>query len=384
MDQFHNNDLSYEISLPKDTGVHPSSNIEWWYFYAFLKEQADPSINKPKTGQLLPKEYAVMGAFFRVGEWEKFKGHYLIFSLIDITNKVHKSWSFIDRYLIKNFLLYLPYYFLRHPTDTKLKEVYQLIKTNPPFPHLSLGEAKIKEDPTELHYGKNYISFFGKHEEKFNLQLQADSNKANIQLQFSPIKPVALVGEDGKPDQLFYYSFTKNKVNGRIKDTFGKETFVTGEGWFDHQWGKSQVEDMGWDWFGLQLEDGRELIINQYHSKKTGQPMANMINKNGTTFFTRNVQIQPGSRTWKSLKTGVVYPLEWKIDIPKQLNFNHMEIRVLAMLNAQEMLILGPIQSIWEGACHILVKETMSSQYVQIVHGKGFMELVGYAQKKNE
>ena len=38
---------------------------------------------------------------------------------------------------------------------------------------------------------------------------------------------------------------------------------VHGEAWFDHEWGTSQLGAgvVGWDWFGLRLADGRDLML---------------------------------------------------------------------------------------------------------------------------
>ncbi|MBT2662065.1 lipocalin family protein [Bacillus sp. ISL-45] len=51
----------------------------------------------------------------------------------------------------------------------------------------------------------------------------------------------------------------------------------------------------GWDWFGLQLSDGRELLLNQMSS---GQPMANVIEEDGSIRFTRSITFKKIKR-WK-------------------------------------------------------------------------------------
>ena len=357
------------ISLPRDTSPHSTSNLEWWYFFAFLREQGKNEV-----------QYAVMGSFFRAGEFPLRKGHYLIFSLIDLKNKRHHGYSFIDQKLVQQFVLFLPYYLLKRPSNHPMRKLLQLLKSGLPFPHRWMSQVTIDKQPTTLQYGNHSLSFFGEQEDHFNVHLQTDAGM--IDLQFQPTKPLALIGGNGKPDRLYYYSFTNNEVSGILPSiSFPSGIRVEGKGWFDHQWGKATLEEIGWDWFGLKLDDGREIMINRFHSDSTGKPMVNLINKDGTVYFTRDVQLQPGTRTWKSLRTDAKYPLEWKIIIPKQQNFQQMEVHVNAIFNQQEMQILGPIQGIWEGACTVLVKETLADHSVKSTTGLGFMELVGYASQ---
>ena len=40
---------------------------------------------------------------------------------------------------------------------------------------------------------------------------------------------------------------------------------VSGLSWMDHEFGTSmlEAEQLGWDWFALQLEDGRDIMLYQ-------------------------------------------------------------------------------------------------------------------------
>jgi len=60
----------------------------------------------------------------------------------------------------------------------------------------------------------------------------------------------------------FYYSRERLSAEGTLK--IGGETLeVTGSAWFDHQWGEpgNIIGDHGWDWFAIQFDDGRELMV---------------------------------------------------------------------------------------------------------------------------
>jgi predicted secreted hydrolase len=354
-----------EISLPKDVGPHRNSNIEWWYNFSYLSGD--------KGGR-----YAVMVSFFQVGEPHFNKGHYVIYSLIDLNKKTQINYSLFDSKLKLNMLLiFLPFYLLLNPNDAGMKRLYkQLLIGQIPKPHKQIDKVKITKNPTVIQYGENAIKFSGDKEENIDLHLENTGFK--LDLQFIPRKQASLIAGDGKPDDLYYLSYTNNEVKGQLQNKYGIEN-VYGNGWFDHQWGydKGIAKGIGWNWFGIQLDDGRELLLNEKHDrytkKKFGQ-MANIINQDGTLEFSKDVSFKEISY-WTSIVTKAKYPVEWHIIIPE---FS-MELYIKPAFNKQEMPILGPLQAIWEGACQVEGFEIKSDGRKVPIYGKAFMELVGYA-----
>lgn len=353
------------VLIAKESEPHTFSNVEWWYFYAFL--------NGDKGGK-----YAVIASFFRVGEIPLNKGHYLIYSLIDLADKCRKNYSLVDRKMLFSLVsIYLPYYLLHHPNDAQMRKLYiNLLKLNLPSPHKSMQHAFITKNPTCLVYGENSVTFYERGNE-FALNLV--NGDLVIELQAAPMKPLSLVGGNGKPENdLYYDSYTNNKVWGQITSK-EKTEYVEGTGWYDHQWGNTHelILKLGWNWFGLQLEDGRELLVNQFRSirdEKTISSIANIIDKQGNLKCTTNVILRPTNK-WVSQLTNAAYPMEWTILIPEY----YIKINILADFPEQEMPVLGPLQAIWEGTCSVLVEERLPLQKVTTTPGKGFMELVGYA-----
>ncbi|AGL02343.1 lipocalin family protein [Desulfoscipio gibsoniae] len=365
MGKFQQKFNSGKIMLPEDAGPHPSSNVEWWYYFAFLKGD--------KGGN-----YATMASFFRIGEPGLFKGHYLIFSLVDLDRYTHRAFSLLDKKAAVYMLFFIPYDLLLDPLDKRMWKLgYNLLKRKLPYPHKELENVDVQKMPTRLVYGNNCLNFVNRSEDCFVVHLAEE--EVTIDLNFVPQKPIALVGGDGKPNQLFYYSFPHNQVEGRIRNGQVVEN-VTGTGWFDHQWGRSHTLTFktGWDWFGIQLNDGRELLMNRFNSIKNGRsfrPMANLIDYSGNVFFTRDVEYYP-VKYWKSPFTKAVYPLEWQIVIPEF----YMKMKV-SYFSMQEAPIIGPLHAIWEGACFISGEEMMINQKVREILGVGYMELVGYANE---
>ena len=54
----------------------------------------------------------------------------------------------------------------------------------------------------------------------------------------------------------------------------GKELAVTGEAWFDHQWGDFiSVGGGGWDWFAVNLDDGTDLTMSLVRDADGSYPL---------------------------------------------------------------------------------------------------------------
>ena len=49
----------------------------------------------------------------------------------------------------------------------------------------------------------------------------------------------------------------------------GQQFAVSGLSWFDHEWATNQLaaNQVGWDWFGLQLDDGSDLMLIHFRTK---------------------------------------------------------------------------------------------------------------------
>ena len=61
----------------------------------------------------------------------------------------------------------------------------------------------------------------------------------------------------------YYYSRMLIDVTGTLSVGDGGTMPVTGVAWFDHQWGDSlQAVTSGWEWFSIELDDGRDMMLN--------------------------------------------------------------------------------------------------------------------------
>jgi len=103
------------------------------------------------------------------------------------------------------------------------------------------------------------------------LQLSAADGPVALDLILRPAKPPARHGDRGfspkgsEPGNAsYYYSFTRLEAEGHIVTEAG-DFEVSGLAWMDHEWSTSALaeDQVGWDWFSLQLNDGRDLMAFQ-------------------------------------------------------------------------------------------------------------------------
>jgi predicted secreted hydrolase len=193
------------------------------------------------------------------------------------------------------------------------------------------------------------------------------------------VKPIVAHGQAGlsaKSDQpgnaSYYLSFTRMQAEGTVRAR-GQEFRVTGQSWFDHEWSTSVLgpEAVGWDWFSLQLSDGRELMVYLLRRRDGGvEPVSGGtfvdVDGSAAAFDASAVSVAALSQ-WTSPVTGVTYPSGWRVRMP---DFD-LDLTVEPWLPAQEMQLFF---SYWEGA--VTVRGLSAGQAVT---GDGYVELTGYA-----
>ena len=148
----------------------------------------------------------------------------------------------------------------------------------------------------------------------------------------------------------------------------------------------------GWDWWGVQLDDGTDILFFRQRDLKTGRifyPLATFMDKDGHQSVTKNIVFTPDAKSlWKSPTSSVTYPLGWTVTFPD----HNLSLHIAAEVQNQEMPILGPGAGIWEGLCRVSATphigligrgttgptSTSLSAAVPTVSGVAYMELVGY------
>jgi predicted secreted hydrolase len=210
--------------------------------------------------------------------------------------------------------------------------------------------------------------------------LQSRDDFARLQLHLESTKPFAIHGENGVSQKAegagrasHYFSATRLATSGTL-EMAGKRRTVHGESWLDREWGSNQLapNQVGWNWFSVQCDDGTELMLYQMRTRDGGldpNSSGTFINREGATqhLARDDYQLVP-AKFWTSKASGGRYPVAWELTVPK-LN---LHLKIFTPLEAQE-LVLRPV-AYWEGLIAVEGARGGAS-----VHGHGYMELTGYA-----
>jgi len=199
-----------------------------------------------------------------------------------------------------------------------------------------------------------------------------------VELSYRPAKPLVRQGVDGYSQKgvdpgnaSAYLSWSRLEVTGTLA-LDGRELAVTGEGWFDHEWGSSQLGAgvVGWDWFSLRLEGGDELMVYRLRRDDGSLDVyssGTLVRADGSTrrLGADEVVLDP-TGWWTSPATGGRYPSGWRIAVPSE----GLDLRVAPLVPAAELDGRGSTGVVyWEGP----VEVTGTRQ------GEGYAELTGYA-----
>lgn len=214
------------------------------------------------------------------------------------------------------------------------------------------------------------------------MRLRAAEEDIAIDLSLSEGKPIVLQGDAGLSQKSaapgnasYYYSLTRLPGTGRIR--VGDEEFeVQGLVWMDREWSTSALGDdqVGWDWFSLQLSDGRELMYYQLR-RRDGRPdphsAGTLVDGRGGTRRIDSSQVDlTVNDHWKSGRDGSVYPGRWRL----RLADAELDLEIVPRLADQEMNLSVRY---WEGA--VAVTGVSGGRPVS---GSGYVELTGYNEAR--
>jgi len=205
--------------------------------------------------------------------------------------------------------------------------------------------------------------------------IKAQSDDFGLDLQLRARKPPVLQGDRGlsqKSDAAgnasYYYSLTRLAAEGRVS-LGGDSRPVEGLAWMDREWSTSALgaDQVGWDWFALQLDDGRDLMYYRLRREDDSvDPLSSgsLVAAGGAQrpLGRDDVSVEVIER-WTS-ETGTTYPARWRIEVQGIEG----TLEVVPVLDAQE---LDVSVRYWEGAVDVL----RGGEPV----GRGYVELAGYA-----
>ena len=178
-----------------------------------------------------------------------------------------------------------------------------------------------------------------------------------LRLDLTPVQPYVLNGSNGivaqgKGAVSAYYSAPRLAAQGTL-ELNGRSTRVSGQGWFDHQWGNfvSDASAMHWNWFACQFADRSDLMLYQFITpagQPTGTQSASFVSPARKVAHPQQFTVTPLAPTIRPTGATGTYPLGWHLVVPSA----HVDVTLKA--RARNQFIANQfIPGFWEGAAAI-------------------------------
>ncbi|NLE53042.1 MAG: carotenoid 1,2-hydratase [Chloroflexi bacterium] len=323
-----------EWSFPADHGAHPEYQTEWWYYTGNLATRDGRRFGYQFTifrRALAPDEMA------SDSEWRSNQAFMAHFTVTDVSGEVF--------YQAQRF---------------------------------SRGAANLAGAEGEPRY-RVWLDDWAveaRDDAAVSTTLRARSPEVAIDLALEQVKPPALQGDGGlspksnEPGNAsYYYSLSRLETSGTI--SVGETAYpVEGLSWMDHEFSTSALgaNAQGWDWFGLHLDDGRDLMLGQIRLQDGGVEPAFgglLIEPDGSARYLPSSSFEiEATDWWTSPHTNAIYPARWTIRVTPDEGVPFT--LALEPLLADQELREGIVY--WEGAVRITGD----------ANGYGYAELTGY------
>ncbi len=178
----------------------------------------------------------------------------------------------------------------------------------------------------------------------------------------------------GQAGGSYYYSWPRMTAAGSVT-LDGTTMSVSGEAWFDHQWGDFiAVGGGGWDWFAVNLADGTDLTLSLVRAADGTYPLVygTYVAPDGTvTDLPADSFTVTAAGSWTSPHSGATYPAAWHISIPSQ----QLSVDLAPTVSDQELDTRATTGVIyWEGS-----QDVSATRAGVPVAGEAYVELTGYA-----
>ena len=335
------------LQFPRDFGSHPDLQTEWWYI----------------TGQLQAggRPWGFQLTFFR--------------SRVDVAQGLQSPLAAKQLIFAHAALCDVQGQKLRH--DQRMARA-------------GMGLAGASESDTHVHINDWFLRRSAVDarpaEQASHYRAKLAAHDFVLDLEFDSTQPVLLQGLNGLSHKgpednqsSYYYSQPQLKVSGAIV-VDGKRLPVEpgphNRAWLDHECSQSIMDRnaQGWDWIGMNLDDGSALTAFHLRRKDGGALWAGgsfrAAGQKAQNFGADLVQFEP-LRFWTSPHSQTRYPVAWRVQTPAG------RFEVHALVDDQELDSRASTGAIyWEGLSELRrIAADGSSQRV----GGGYLEMTGYA-----
>jgi len=317
------------FEFPRDRGAHPDYRIEWWYVTGQLESTKGP--------------LGFQVTFFRLrnpgaeDNPSRFAPSQILFAHAALTD----------------------------PAKGRLAHDQRSARALAPLASASIEETGVHIDDWIL----------ARDAGAYRTAIQGDGFA--LELAMTPTQPPLLEGDGGfsRKDAMaarasYYYSEPHLRVDGHVL-VDGAMLEVRGVAWLDHEWSSEMLapEAVGWDWIGINLDDGGALMAFRIRGRD-GATLWASATRRSAAGATRSaggdaVRFRP-SRTWTSPRTGAAYPVAMQVEVAGE------RWTLEPLLDDQELDARASSGTVyWEGAVRALGDRP----------GRGYLELTGYAER---
>jgi geranylgeranyl pyrophosphate synthase/predicted secreted hydrolase len=328
-----------------DESPHYESPFEWWFVHGHF------------TGAFLPHQYFMI-SFFRHEVPQKSTAFRPAFSFLssvfDTTTNGQKAESWIS-YSLFNSIVKTPKQIFPLNIDPHLIDLYANETRN----HGTFRGLEVLRSKPKFGFSPFKVEWNG-----FSLRQDSGSfllcflnpiTRKECKFMLQPLTPRWEVEAARYPSRptlsMEYFSFPRLRLKGNM----GK-TAVVGRAWLDHQWGEYGwliskppcPRALGWNWFGLNLDDGTDIIIMVHRDAQTKKKIAQFAvlrDRRNHVRQTSRLQMK-ALKIWESPKSAIRYPVAWRMEIPEF----QADLIFSPLSNSQEIPVFGPARAIWEGA----------------------------------
>ncbi len=329
--------LGYRLQFPRDHASHPEYRIEWWYYTGNLADSSS-------------RRFGFQLTFFRAG--------------VRTRPENPSRWAVRD--------LFMAHLALSDLETGRFHFAERLNRAGPGWAGASTETYRVWNQSWEAGLDSD-----GRH------RLRARDGDFGIDLVLEPGRQPLLHGRAGlsqkgsqEGNASHYYSLTRMPTRGSIR-VDGREFEVAGSSWMDHEFGTSflEQEQIGWDWFALQLDGGQDLMVFQLRrsdGRRDPNSSGTLLDASGKRqgLGRSDFSLEP-VRTWRSPHSGARYPIQWRLSLPRR----GLSLTVTAAQPDQELRTRWSTGvTYWEGA--VVVTGTRGTDPVS---GRGYLEMTGYA-----
>ncbi|OUR91502.1 hypothetical protein A9Q81_17695 [Gammaproteobacteria bacterium 42_54_T18] len=326
------------LVFPKDHGPHPEYKNEWWYLTGNVHDENGRQFGYQVTFFRIALTAGTANPIAHQSAWRTQQVWMAHFAITDIKKQHHVHGQRIVRQ--------------------------------------ALNLAGASTEPVKIWLENWQLIGQKDSQHGFPWQLSVQDEQMSVNFSLASHKPVVLQGDEGLSQKSpafgnasYYYSLSRLQTQGRLN--IGEHSYqVTGTSWLDREWGSSQLSDnqVGWDWFSIQLHDHQELMYYQLRTKD-GQAhpssQGKWINQTGMTQSIRPSDIQLTPLAWWTAEDGKKFPIKWRLKYPS----NNSDWIIEAQVADQYMTTLVRY---WEGTVTIVDAHTGQTL------GVGYLEMTGY------